>query len=836
LGQFDANFPHASEVRPILKERKDAMNQLLGDIQYALRQLRRSPGFALTAVLTLALGIGANSTILSWISSTLFNPIPSAKNIENMVTLQRGERSEHPTPPFSYPDFVYLRDNSKTFSGLIGYHDDYISITGSAKPERIYGALTTADYFEVLGVQPVLGTSLISSRDNERAGAPIAVLSYSLWQTRFGGDPGVLGKTIQLNLHPYTVVGVAPKGFRGCKSGLRTEIFLPLGTDRQIWDDDRIEHRGTAWINVLGVLRSGVDPHLADNEMNVLMQGIVAQYPHEHQGANQISSDPLWRSPFGANVYMAGTLPILLALAGVLLLLACANVANLLLVRSVGRRREFAIRLSMGAGRWTLVRQLMLENLLIAMAGGAVALSATVWTSQTLGTFLSSAALPLAINGEIDRRVMAATILVSLVTALISGAVPALRASQLSPGAILKDEALNSSGGLHKSRLASSLVIAQVALSLLLLTSAGLFVRSLQTAQRADPGFDPNHLLLVTFDLRPMGYTDETGKEFQRQVLLRVRQLPGVQSATMADFAPLTFTIHSDGVFPEGYIPRLHEDMEADRGDVATDYLATLRTPLLAGRDFTESDNSNGDRVAIVNQALVDRYWPGQQAIGKRVQFAGRWRTVVGVVANGKYRRLIYDPTPLILTPLAQRYQSEVILQVRTRGEPLAMATAVEQAIHGLNGDLPLYNITTLNESMQMGSVFERIAVTFAGSFGLLALILAAVGIYGVVSYTTRQRTHEIGIRIALGAGKTAIFRQVLQQGFILTVSGLAVGVVASLLLTHFLRSMLFGVGTTDLLTFATVAAVLSFVALFACYLPARRAAAIDPMQALRTE
>jgi predicted permease len=410
-----------------------------------------------------------------------------------------------------------------------------------------------------------------------------------------------------------------------------------------------------------------------------------------------------------------------------------------------------------------------------------------------------------------------------------------LRASRLSPSTILKDEALNTSGGLHKSRLTSGLVVGQIALSLLLLACAGLFVRSLSKAQEADPGFDSHNVLLTTFDLHPMGYTDKTGIEFQRQLLVRVKQLPGVQSATLADFSPLSFTIHSDGILPEGYVPRVHEDMEADRGVVGPNYLETMRTPLLAGRDFTDQDTAETLPVAIVNQALVDRYWPGQNAIGKRIQ-DGRWRTVVGVAANGKYRRLIYDPTPLILMPLTQRYENEVILHLRTKGEPLAMATGVEQVIHSLNADLPLYNVTTLKENMQAGSVFERIAVTFAGSFGLLALILAAVGIYGVVSYTTRQRTHEIGIRIALGAGKAAIFRQVLQQGLILTLCGLLVGVVASLFLTRFLRTMLFGVGSSDLLTFATVAVVLCVVALFACYLPARRAAAVDPMQALRTE
>jgi predicted permease len=813
------------------------MKPLLADTLYALRQLRRAPGFAVTAVLTLALGIGANSTILSWISATLFNPIPGAANTGRMLHIQRGERSEHPTPPLSYPDFVDLRANTKSFSGMIAEHQDYISITGSGKPERIYGELTSADYFEVLGVQPYLGRTLISTRANERAGAPIAVVSYSLWQNRFAGDPGIIGKTIQLNRHPYTIVGVAPKGFRGVMIGLQSDIFLPLGMDQQIWGSTRIGYRGAPWLNVLGVLRPGVDQHQADNELNVLMQRLVAQYPEgDHQAANQISTDPLWRSPFGANVYLAGTLPILLALAAVLLLLACANVANLLLVRSVMRRREFAIRMSVGAGRSALVRQLLIENVVIALAGGALALTSTFWTAHTLAAFVPSTTLPLAINGGVDRRVMLITIVVSLLTAMISGAVPAVRASKLSPATVLKDEALSSTGGMHKSRLTSGLVIAQIALSLLMLTCAGLFVRSLEKAQSADPGFDANNVLLMTFELSPLGYTGKTGIEFQRQVVSRVRQLPGVESATLADFSPLSFTIHSDNEVPEGYVRRPHEDMTVDRADVGTDYLATMRTPLLAGRDFTEQDTADSQPVAIVNQAFVDRYWPGQNAIGKGVYDGRQWKTVVGVVANGKYRRLIYDPTPLELMPLTQRYRDEVILHVRTRGEPMALAGAVEQAIHSLNGDLPLYNITTLKQNMQLGSLFERIAVTFAGSFGLLALLLAAVGIYGVVAYTTRQRTHEIGIRIALGASKGAILRNVLRQGLILTVCGLASGVAVSLFLTRFLRSMLYGVGTTDVLTLATVAIVLCIVSIFACSLPALRAAAVDPVQALRTE
>jgi predicted permease len=811
------------------------MNTLVQDIRYALRQLRKSPGFTLTAVLTLALGIGANTTILSWISSTLLNPIPGVTRTSNMFALTRGERNDHPSPPLSYPDYADLRDNAKSLSGLLAYHDDYMIITGTAKPVRIYGTLGSANYFDVLGVRPILGRALLSSPQDERLGAAEAVLGYDLWQRQFGGDPSIVGKTIQVNLHTYTIVGVAPKGFQGCKSGLRSDIWIPLGMYKQVWGWDPAADRGISVLNVLGALRPGFDRHQAENELNLLMKHLVAQYPTVHRGENQISTDPLWRSPFGANVYLAGTLPILLALAAVLLLLACANVANLLLVRSVTRRREFAIRMAMGATRGRLVRQLMAENLIVALAGGGLALLGTIWTARAISSFLPSGTLPLSINGRVDGRVLLAAILVSILTAVFSGILPALRASAVSPMSVLKDEALNTSGGLHKSRLTSGLVVAQIALSLILLTCAGLFFRSLDKAQRADPGFDPNHVLLASFDLGPMGYNNAREIEFNQQLLARLRALPGVQSATVADFSPLSFTIHSDGVLPEGYVPRPHESMEVDRGIVGSEYLQTLRTPLRAGRDFTDQDNADTQPVAIVNQAFVDRYWPGQNAIGKRIQCGG-WFTIVGVAANGKYRRIHSDPAPLLLLPMAQTYGGETILHIRTSGDPLALASAVERTINGLNPNVPLYNVTTLKENMQMGSIFEHIAVTFAGAFGLLALILASVGIYGVVAYTTRQRTHEIGIRMALGAGKAAIFRQVLQQGLRLALAGLAVGLAASLLLTRFLRSMFVGVGANDLLTLSTAAILLCVVALAASLIPARRAAVIEPMQALRSE
>ncbi len=812
------------------------LESLLQEIRHALRQLWKNPGFTLLAVCTLALGIGANSTIFSWISATLLHPIPGVAHTDRMVTIQRGERSEHPSPPFSYPDFVDLRDNTKTLTGLLAYHDDFMSITGTGKPERIYGALVSANYFDVLGVHPLLGRTLLASNATEAAGQAEVILGYDLWRNHFGADPAVVGRIVEINRHPYTIVGVAPKDFEGCKSGLRADVWIPLGMARQVWGFRWMDDRGVSWLNVLGTLRPGVDRRQAEDELNRLMQQIAAQYATSHQGNNRLSTDPLWRSPFGANVYLAGTLPMLMALAAVLLLLACANVANLLLVRSVSRRREFAIRLALGSSRWRLVRQLMAEVLLIALSGGSVAFLVTLWTSHLLAAFLPVNSLPITVNGSVNLNVLFITILASIATAAVSGIVPALRASHLSPLPVLKDEAQSISGGLGKSRLTSGLVVAQVALSLVLLSCAGLLVRSLSAAAHSDVGFDPGHVLLASYDLGPTEFSAAQGIAFDHELLTRLRALPGVQSATLADFSPLSFTIHSDGVLPEGYVPHPHESMEADRGSVGPNYLETLRTPLLAGRDFTDDDKADTQPVAIVNQAFVDRYWPGQNALGRRIEIAGLRLTVVGVAANGKYRRLVYAPAPLVLASFWQSYRNETILHLRVAGDPLTYAAAVERTIASLNPDLPLFDVTSLQANMQMGNVFERIAVDLAGSFGVLALLLATVGLYGVVAYTTRQRTHEFGIRIALGAEKAAIFRQVLAQGLRLTLTGVIVGLAAALILTRFLRSMLFGVGVDDLLTYGIVILVLGVVALAACYVPAWRATGIHPMAALHHE
>jgi predicted permease len=815
---------------------RKTMTTLLQDLKYGLRMLVKKPGFTAVAVLTLALGIGATSTIFSWIDSTLLNPIPGLSNTENLVTVMRGTVSEHPTPPFSYPDYVDLRTQSESFSGMLAYHDDFVSLTGDQKPERIYGALTSANYFEVLGIRPVLGRGFQPQDETRPGGAPVVVISYALWQGRFSSDPAVVGRTLEINRHVYTIIGVAPMHFAGCKTGLRDDVWIPLSMDRDVWGGDRFEQRGSFWLNVLGRLRPGVTREQAAGELDVLMQHIAADTPNIERGPNHVTLDPLWRSPFGANIYLYKTLPLLLGLAAVLLLLACTNIASLLLVRLVPRRREIALRLSLGASRARLVRQLMVESLLIALAGGAVAILLTTWTAGTFSSFFPPTSLPLILNGQVNRSVTLATLAVAVVAAAAFGILPALRTSSLAPVAVLKEDGGRASSGIHRSRLSRAMVVGQIALSLLLLISAGLFTRSFRNEQRSYPGFDPSHVLLASYDLGPAGYTREQGIAFDQMLLARLRELPGVQSATLADFSPLNFTIHSDPVQPQGYVSQLHESTEIDRAAVSPDFFETLQTELVAGRDFTIHDDADSQPVAIVNQEFCRRYWPGRNAVGKRIDLYGRSLTVVGVARNAKYRLLRYTEEPAIFLPLYQRYYSQVTVHLRVAGDPEAFAALVNKTITGMDPHLPLFSVTTLEDSMQFGSIFERLAATLVGSFGLLAVVLAAVGIYGVVAFATRQRSHEIGIRMALGARKTDVLAMVLRQGLGLALTGVAVGIAAALALTRFLAGLLYGVEPTDPLTFITVSLLLIAVALLACFIPARRAARVDPMTALHYE
>jgi predicted permease len=823
------------------------MRSLFQDLRYAWRTLSKSPGFAVVAVLTLGLGIGANSTIFSWINSTLLNPIPGASNAGRMVAVTRGGSvdAEH---ILSYPDYVDLRDHNQSFSGVIATDMTLFYLNGAGKPERVWGTVVSGNYFDVLGVRPVLGRGFTPAEEKKPGGAPVVVISYGFWQSHFGGSQSVIGSTIRLNQNPYSVVGVAPQAFQGNQTGLRSDVWVPLAMIRQLWrseggsegGDDPLLNRAESWLLLYGQLRPGISERQAQEEMTRLMQQIARQYPDSHRGRIDMEISPLWRARFGANYYLYVVLPMLLAIAGAVLLLACANVANLLLVRSVSRRREIAIRLAMGAGRWRLGRQFLVESLMLALAGGILAMLLTTWSAAAFSRFLPPSNLPIFLNVQVDRAVLLATLAISVLTGVAFGILPALRSSKMTAVTVLKEESGSASGGLHKVRLSSGLVVLQLSLSLLLLVCAGLFLRSFNKTQRFDPGFNPDHVLLATFDLFGEGYKPAAGVEFNRQLLAKLEALPGVQSVTLANWVPLGFNFRSTSIQPEDYVAQPHESMETISAIVGPNYMHTMEIPLLAGREFTPQDTDKATRVAVINEALAERYWPRQNPIGKRLRADGQWFSVIGVAQNSSYNdlRSLNEPAqPFVYLPLFQDYDNyETIIHARVSGDPMAMSAAVEKTVHELNADLPVFDVTTLHDRVQVVSTNTRIAGVSVGAFGLLALVLAAVGIYAVIAYTTRQRTREIGIRMAVGAQAGDIRRLVLGQGLRLTITGLALGLAVSLVLTRFLRSLLFGISSTDAFTFTSVALLLCLVALAACYIPARRAMKVDPVIALRHE
>jgi len=799
----------------------------------------KAPGFTALAVLTLALGIGANTTIFSWINSTLLNPVPGLARPNEVVSLTLSKPGDNPFP-FTYPDLQAMREGQQSFTGIAACGFGQLSLTGKGKPERVSGMVASANYFDVLGVQPMLGRGFLPAEDEKPGGAPVAVISYRLWQTHFAGDTNIVGQVVEINQHPYTIVGVTPAVFQGSQTGLRTDIWVPIMMEAQLNPlGDLLNDHHQFWLLGFGRLKPGVRLEQAQQEMTLRLQPEVRNYPEEHKGHDFVTLYPLWRNPFGLNQFLATLLPALMCIAGLVLLLACVNVANLMLVRSVGRRREIAIRLSLGGSRWRLVRQLLIESLMLAFAGGAVALMITFWTQGTLLKFMPiTEDLPLALSIAADRTVLLATLVISGLTGVIFGILPALRSSDVAPAAVLKEEAGSVAGGRRKARLSGGLVVAQISLSLLLLICAGLFIRSFLRAQQINPGFNPHNVLIASYDLFTAGYSESSGAEFDRQLITKLEAIPGMESVALSNRVPLAFGGGSTSVKPEGYISQRDESLETQVAIVTPNYFHTLQIPLVEGRDFTPQDNKGAQRAVIVSQAFANRYWPNREALGKQLNsdLTHQWFTVIGVAQDCKERGLAEKPMPFLYLSVYQVYSPTMIINARLAGDPLAFGKRIENTLHLLNPELILFDITTLELRSQFGSFAQRVAGTFVGAFGLLALALAAVGIYGVTSYTTRQRTHEIGIRLTLGASKQDVLRLVLGHGLRLMAAGVGLGLILALLLTRFLGNLLLGVTSTDALTFSSVALLLCAVALFACFLPARWAMRVDPMEALRYE
>lgn len=808
------------------------MTGLLQDLRFSLRRLRTNPGYTMAATVMLAVAICANGTVLSWMNGTMFHPIPGARDTGALVSVMRGHWNTSPGPPFSYLDYRDLREQNRTFDGILAYHHDWIALTSGAKPERIYIANVTANYFDVLGVRPLFGRFFRPEEEVAGRTIPYVVISYSFWKTYCGGAPGILGKPLEIARHQVTVIGVAPEGFIGAMPGLRQDMWVtldPLGTGG--W---HITSRGGDWLNVVGRLRPGVRREHAAEDLETIMRRIVTAYPNDHLGTNTITLDPMWRSPFGVNGYMAVTLPVLLGIAGVVLLLTCANVATLTLVRFVSRRREIAIRQSLGAGRMRVIRQMVLEGVILTLCAGAAALLLTSWTAKALVLFLPSNSNPISVNGAVDPGVVLGIVVLAVGAGVLCAAFPAWRSSNVSAAEVLKEESASVSGGRHSRRLLSGLVVAQVGLSLALLVSSGLFLRTLRNIAHANPGFEQDHVLTASVGLNIVGYSDDERNAIRDKILHRAEALPGVTVASLTDWIPLTLSRKSTDAYPEGYAPQPHESLEVGRADVSPRYFETMGIPMVEGRDFTQEDDEKAPRVVVVDQTAASRYWPGQEPVGKKLNMWGSLFTVVGVVRNSKHLMMSERPGPMIYMSYDQAPGPELIVQVKTVGDPSYLASAVERAIQEVDGRLPVYDVRTMRETTSMANTFAVMQSTFAGIFAAIALVLAATGIYGVVAYRTELRTHEIGIRVALGASRADVMRLVLLQGMRLTVSGLLLGLALSYGMTRFIAGLLYGIDSNDPATIITVIFVLGAMSVLACCLPALRAMRVNPVRAIR--
>jgi len=806
------------------------LEQLGRDLRYAFRQLRKSPGFTITAIAMLAVAICANSTVFSWIDGTMLRPIPGARDTGALVSLQRGVRNLSPTPPFSYLDYRDLREQNHTLDGILAYHHDWITLTGGAQPERVYIANVSANYFDVLGIQPMLGRFFLPEEESHPA-IPSVVLGYSLWKTRYAADPAIVGKAIEIARHPVTVIGVAPEGVTGAMPGLREDLWVtldPLGTEVR-----RMTNRGAVWLNVIGRLRSGVSRGQAAQDLDTVMRHLVAAYPDEHLGDNQITLDPMWCSPFGANGYVASTLPILLAFAAVVLLLTCANVATLALVRFVSRRRELAIRQSLGANRMQLVRQMVMEGVVLSIVAGAVALVLTSWTSKTFEWFFPANSNPLILNGSMDHKVVIGIAVFSLLAGLLCGALPAWRSSHAPAAEVLKAESASVSGGSRNRKLLSALVVAQIALSLPLLLCSALFLRTLRNLAVANPGFEQDHVLTASVGTNIVGYSPDEERLIRHKILDRVSALPGAKVASFTDWVPMTLSHKGVDAWPEGYVPRPHESLEVYHCDVGPRYFESLHIPIVEGREFTLDDDEKAPRVLIVDQTAARRYWPGQDPLGKKLRVYGSLYTVVGVARNSTHIFVNESREPMVYMSFFQGGY-ETIVQVETEGNPADLAPVVENTIHAIDQRLPVFDVRPLRESTQVASSLAAIQSALAGIFALIGLVLAVTGIYGVVAYRTQMRTHEIGIRMALGASRGNVLRLVLSQGLWLTGIGLALGLAFALGLTRIIVRLLYGIGAHDPVTVASVVVLLGAMSLVACYFPAQRAMRRNPVSAIR--
>jgi predicted permease len=824
-------------------------DEMIQDLRYGVRMLLKNPGFTLAAVVCLALGIGANAAIFSVVNALLLRSLPVPQPGE-LVTVGRGDGLGE---PLSYPDFVALRERNEALAGLAASHFAELSFGNGSRSEILRGELVSSDYFDVLRLRPALGRGFLPEEERTPGAHPVVILSHSFWLSRCSGDPQIIGQTLTLNRHRYTIIGVAPEGFTGIGSPFATDLWAPLMMLAQARPMFQINlaDRHAQFFGAIGRLKPGVSLAQAQTEIETLNRQIeLADPPNRRRDASEDRALRLSHPQgiglphFRRRAEIASTL--LLVVVGIVLLIACANVANLLLGRAAVRRKEIAIRLALGAGRFRLVRQLLTESALLALLGAGAGLLLAWRLNQLLRALKPP--LPeswgFKVDLPLDARVLAFTALLALLVSLFCGLAPALHALKPDVVPALKDETGAEARGRRYRwlNLRNMLVVAQIAVSLVLLIGAGLFIRSLRQMQQVDPGFQTANRLALSFNLEMEGYNEARGRDFARQLIERIRTLPGVQAATMTNFLPLGFMSLAEPLAIEGRAaPPDAAPQFAAAQLIDPAYFGVLGTPLVRGRNFTAQDTASAPAVTIINETLARRFFPGEDPLGKQLrigaaQFNPPSREIVGVVKDTVVRSFGEEPTPVTYRPLAQQYSSWLTLVIHTTGNPKVLLAAVRREVQTLDENLPAQEIRTLDEIVSFAYWPMRMAVGFVGAFGLLGLLLAATGIYAVMSYTVAQRTRELGIRLALGAQAVDVLRLVLGRGMKLTLVGVTLGLLTSLALTRLLEGMLFGVTATDPLTFAMIAALLLVVALLACYLPARRAAKADPLVALRHE
>ena len=811
-------------------------DEFVQDVRFGARMLLRTPGFSILAILCLTLGIGTNAAVLSWIEGILVRPYPLVAHQDRMFALNATTRGTPGYTGLSYPEFLDYQKNSTLFESFMIDRIMGTSLSVGDRAERVPGGIVSANYFDALGVKLLLGRGFRPEEGEGRNAHPVTVISYRTWKDRYGGDPNIIGRLQYLNGVQHTIIGVAPERFHGTFIGYSFGFWVPTSM-QETFDTTgyKLEDRSARWIEGFAFLKPGVTRQQANAELHAISQRLEKDYPEINRGRD-LSIVPLWKTPFNQAGNMTSTLAITLAVVFLVLLIACANVSNLLLARSLLRRHEMTMRLALGAGRRRLIKQLFTESLLLSLIAAAGGIAVAYWCRNALVLAFPSpvAGTIIDLSGKMDWRVLAVSAAICIGSTMLFALMPALQASHVDLSGALKTEGGGVAGGKGRSRLRSALVLIQVSLSFVLLAGAGLLLQSAQQIQNASPGFSTD-VIVTGADLFSAGYKLERAKSFHTQLLDRVREIPGVESATLARLMPFSYGVFSEARLEfDAYQPAPDEITSLSYVEIGEDYFKTLGIPIVAGREFQRADDENALPVTIVNETMAAKYWPEKDPIGQRIKMKDRWLQIVGVAKNVNYDTKQEPPRSFFYVPVRQNFVVSNNLLIRTRQTPNALRNALAREIHALDSTLAPTAPFRVQEQVDRKGYTQQLAATLIALFGAMALFLAAIGLYAVMSYSVSQTTRELGMRMALGAGARDILRLVLSRGLRLTIAGIVIGGIVALLLTRLLGDLLYKVSPRDPLAFSIALIVLIAVALVSCFVPALRAARVDPARALR--